>query len=229
MPSPEFFYEDLASETPVLCAPGAIVSFARANGLVHSLRIRCEPGSHRAPETASGERFVTVSPESGREIDPADPARVVNPVYQELVKHELPRDHGPGLCLLLTGSAFQHHFSAVFSLYREGLSPGLIVLDVDLADRTRAPIQLLAATYAVHHATGRPGLVDASPTAVAWRGGPLGEGTLELLAEPPARLGRPEARPSSTSVRIEARVDPKTFTQRLHYRWRWTSCAALTR
>jgi hypothetical protein len=205
-----------------MCAPGVSISFTRANGLVHSLRLRCKPGSEDADEYRSGQRFVSVSPKSECDIEPADPGRVFNPVYQELVKHELPQDRGPGLCLLLTGSCFQHHFSAVFSLYRDRVMPSSIVFDVDLADRCRAPIKKLAATYSVNHIEGEPELIDACPRAVAWRGGPLGEGMLELLAEPPALVARPEPLQSSTWVQVEARIDPQTFTQRLHYRWRWT-------
>jgi hypothetical protein len=228
MPRPPFFYAESASETPILCAPGASVLFTRSNGFVHTLRIEFD--SHSCDEQRpSNEPLVSVSTDAEFAIDPADPARVFNPVYQELVKHELPGEKAPGLCLLLTGSAFQHHFSAVFTLHGEGSRPFSIVLDVDLADRTRAPITMLAATYVVRHVKGPPRIVTATPGAVAWRGEPLGEGTLELLAEPPGRLGKPEPRDSFTSVRVEATVDPGTFTQRLRYRWRWTSCADLTR
>ncbi len=151
-----------------------------------------------------------------------------NPVYQDLVKHELPRQHGDGLCVLLTGSWFQHHFSSVFSLYREQATPTSIILEVDLADRCRAPVEKLAATYSVDHRGAKPERIDTLPGMVAWRGGSLAEGRLELLAEPPAQLIGPELHPS-TLVRVEARIDPHSFTQRLHYRWRWTSCANLTR
>ena len=50
---------------------------------------------------------------------------------------------------LLTGSCFNHHFSAVFSLYRDRETPECIVLDVDIADRCRGPVEKLAATYVV--------------------------------------------------------------------------------
>jgi hypothetical protein len=168
---------------------------------------------------------VSVSPKSECDIDPADPAVVFNPVYQELVKHELTGGKGPGLCVLLTGSAFQHHFSAVFSLYRDRARPSSIVLDVDLADRSRAPIKTLAATYSIHHIEGKPEteIIGATSGAVAWRGGPLGDGMLEMLPEPPARLAWSDARLLAKFVRVEARIDIQTFTQRLRYRWRWTS------
>jgi len=228
-PRPEFSYQGLAADLPVMCGPGVHIAFRHANGLVHTIRLPCKPGSDDGEGFRSGQSLVSISPETECDIEPADPARVFNPVYQELVKHELPKALHPGLCMLLTGSCFQHHFSAVFSLYRDRAMPSSIVLDIDLADRCRAPIKKLAATYSVHHILGKPELFDVCPTAIAWRGGPLGAGMLELLAEPPAVLARPEPRQSSTSVRAEARIDPGTFTQRLHYRWRWTSCADLTR
>src|SRR5438046_2855443 len=39
-----------------------------------------------------------------------DARRVLSPLYQELHRHEPAK--GPGLCLLLTGRSFPHHFSA---------------------------------------------------------------------------------------------------------------------
>jgi hypothetical protein len=244
MSSPEFSIRDLASETPVLRGPGVSLAFTRANGLVHSLELLCKPGSDGGERARYGEPFVSVSPKPGCDIEPADPSRVFNPVYQELVEHEVPKDRGPGLCLLLTGSCFEHHFSAVFSLYRDPVMPSSIVFEVDLADRCRAPIKTLAATYSVDHVGQAfqpdvrlqsltygaiPPAVSLGPSSVAWRGGTLGDGVLELLAEPPARVIAAESNQSSTSVQVEAWIDPQTFTQRLHYFWRWTSCADLTR
>jgi len=229
-PSPEFSYQGLAAGEPVMCGPGLHVAFARANdGLVHSLRL---PGTHcsKAGETIRpGQDLVPVATVPVHSLEPADPSWVLNPVYQELVRHELPEDRGPGLCLLLTGSYLEHHFSAVFRLQRDQALPRRIVLDVDVADRCRAAVKKLAATYLVHHIEGEPLLWDAGPHRIAWHGGRLGHGMLELVAEPPAVVTRPEPHQSSTSVRVEARIDPQTFTQRLHYCWRWTSCADLTR
>jgi hypothetical protein len=229
MSSPEFSYGALASETPVMYGPGATLSFTRANGLIHSLALMCKPASDSGERARYGEPFVSVSAKPGCDIEPADPSRVFNPVYQELVQHELPKDRGPGLCLLLTGSCFEHHFSAVFSLYRDPVMASSIVFEVDLADRCRAPIKKLAATYSVDHSEGKPERFDAGPSAAAWRGGTLGEGMLELLAEPPARVIAAHSNQTSTSAQVEAWIDPQTFTQRLHYRWRWTNCADLTR
>ena len=52
-----------------------------------------------------------------------DPTRIVSPVYQELQRHESAGDQTGGVCLLLTGQFFQHHFSAAFSLFRDPDSP----------------------------------------------------------------------------------------------------------
>jgi hypothetical protein len=164
-----------------------------------------------------------IVPESVFGMDPADPACVDDPVYQELVKHELSPDAGDRICVLLTGSYFQHHFSAVFSVYRDQVTPSSIVLDVDLADRCRAPTQMVAATYAVDHVEGNPLPFVADSGSVVWRGGPLDHGVLELVADPPAVLATPVIRESSTLVRATARIDSGSFTHRLHYRWRWTS------
>jgi hypothetical protein len=205
------------------------VEFTRANGLVHLLRLDCQGVSNKPSHPGRGLRLVSISSEPELEIEPTAAACVINPVYQEFAQHVLAKDLGDGLCLLLTGSSFQHHFSAVFSLYRDRLSPSSIVLDVDLADRCREPIQKLAATYSVDYTGGQPELLDARPGAVAWRGGMLGEGLLELRAQPQTRVERIEPRDLSASVQVEARIDPQTFTQRLHYQWRWTKRAGLTR
>ena len=43
-----------------------------------------------------------------------------------------------GRCLLLTGTYFQHHFSAAVTLGIDPERPDSPVLDVDVADRCRA-------------------------------------------------------------------------------------------
>jgi hypothetical protein len=226
MSLPEFAFSGLDSETPCLYGPGVRVSFQRANGLVHHLSFSTEPGLALDEYTGIRSGTSLVTPVSEYDIEPADPARVFNPVFQELVEHELPAARRPGLCVLLTGSYFEHHFSAVFSLCRDRTAPHAIALEVDLADRCRAPIKKLAATYSVCHGEPEPEFSGPSLTAAVWRGGSIGAATLELLVEPRARLA-----PLSTAheVQIDAGIDPDTFTQRLRYRWRWTSSADRTR
>src|SRR5262245_11731917 len=76
-----------------------------------------------------------------------DPARVAHPVYQELQPHG--PTAGSSLCLLLTGLAFHHHFSASMTLARDPHHLDGVVLDFDIADRYRAPVESLGATYLV--------------------------------------------------------------------------------
>jgi hypothetical protein len=226
MSMPEFAYGGLNSDTPCLQGPGVCVSFTRQNGLVHSLRFSDDPVLALDEYAGLASRTSRISSKSEYDLEPDDPARVVNPVFQELVEHELPAERRPGLCVLLTGSYFEHHFSAVFSLCRERAVPASIAFEVDLADRCRAPIKKLAATYSVFHSEPKPEFTGLGVTAAAWRGGSLGAATLELLVEPPARLA---PLPTANHVQIDARIDPETFTRRLRYRWRWTRSADLTR
>jgi len=228
-PSPEFSYRGLAADELVMCAPGLHVAFARAGSLVHSLRLPGTPSSEAGEAIRPGQDLVSVAPVLVNDLEPADPSRVLNPVYQELVRHKPPAARGTGLCLLLTGSYLEHHFSAVFRLLRDQAMPSWVVLDVDVADRCRAPVHKLAATYRVHDGEGKPLLIDAGPHRIAWSGGRLGSGMLELMAEPPARVAAEGEHAFRTTVQVEAQIDPLTKTQRLHYCWRWTSDVALRR
>jgi hypothetical protein len=121
----------------------------------------------------------------------------------------------------LTGHFFQHHFSAAISLRRDPESPGHLVLDFDVADRCRAPVLSLAATYLVR--LGSSELVDASPHSIVWNLGMIAPGQLELGCDPPAGLALAEAGRRATRVQALAAMDSATFTHRLRYRWRWES------
>ena len=96
--------------------------------------------------------------------------RIGNPVYQELVPHELASDPARGICALLTGSCFDHHFSAVFSLGRDRDAPESVVLEIDVADRCRGPVEKLAATYLVtgHSKDAAIETVRASASSLTW-------------------------------------------------------------
>jgi hypothetical protein len=161
------------------------------------------------------------------ETDPLgdDAARVVSPLYQDLHRHDLAA--GPGLVLLLTGRLDHHHFSAAVSLHRDREAVEGLVLDFDVADRCRAPMESLSATYTVGLDSGA--LVDAGPARIAWWPLGPGGGQLELLAEAPGILALAEAGRGATRVQALATIAPGTFTQRLRYHWRWTSPAVLTR
>jgi hypothetical protein len=162
------------------------------------------------------------------EWDPTrdEPDRVVSPVYQDIHRHEFAGDQVRGVCLLLTGQLFLHHFSAAVSLFRDPESPRFIVLDVDVADRCRSPVSFLSATYDLR--LGSSDLLSASPHEIAWAGPTLGDGRLELECDVPASLALDEAGRSATRVQVLAHIDPAGSTQRLRYRWRWDSCGQIT-
>jgi hypothetical protein len=149
------------------------------------------------------------------EGDPArdDPARVVSPAYQDIEPHPFE----DGTRCLLTGLAGPHHFSSVVTLREEN---GSVQLDIDLADRCRAPVNALASTYEVLLAPGD--LIDAGARRIVWSGGALGAGTLELCADPPGRLAIAESGPRAVQAQVLAPIDSNSFTQRCLYHWRWT-------
>jgi hypothetical protein len=155
-----------------------------------------------------------------------DPDRVISPVYQDIQRHEFAGDQVRGICLLLTGQSFLHHFSAAVSLFRDTDSPRFLVIDVDIADRCRSPVSFLAASYLVR--LGSSDLLSASPHEIAWAGPTLGDGRLELECDLPANLAMDEGGRSAMRVQVLARIDPDSSTQRLRYRWRWDSCGQIT-
>ena len=156
--------------------------------------------------------------------DRDDPARVVSPVYQEVQHHKLL--NWPGLCGLLTGQLAQHHFSAAVKLFRDVERPDRLVVDIDVADRCRAPVESLAATYLVRLDSGA--LADASPRMIAWNPFSPSRARLEVEVEPPSVLALAEAGRHATRVQALAAIQPGTFTHRLRYRWFWTSVPSLT-
>jgi hypothetical protein len=156
--------------------------------------------------------------------DDQDPTRLIHPVYQEAHLHRPEDDSNP--CLLMTGRAFDHHFSAAITLASDPNS-SRIVLDLDVADRCRSPVQLLSATYIVP--LDSSALLDAAPDRVIWQVPDPVPGRLELTAIPPASLTVAEAGRVATRVQIIAPIQPGTFTHRIRYRWCWTMTEGLTR
>ena len=198
----------------VLSGPGLRLAFARVGDRwTHFLEL--PQGSHAI--------IIAQATESDPERDGAQ--RVLSPLYQDIQRHEPAQ--GSDLYLLLTGRSFHHHFSAAVSLRGDPGQPGRLDIDFDIADRCRAPIDSLAATYSVGVSGGQ--LVDANPGRIAWD--PVGpdRGRLELIAEAPATLALAEAGRHATCVQALAKIEPATFTQRLRYRWRWTNSPDRTR
>jgi hypothetical protein len=173
--------------------------------------------THRVRLVGSGTAEIAHAVESDPERD--SPVRVVSPVYQDIQHHALAGSSEQ--CLLLTGRWFQHHFSAAVRLYFDADLEGPLVVDFDVADRCREPVESLAATYVV--ALGGGALVDACTTKIEWSvsGGALGR--LEMLAEPPTTLVLAEAGRQAARVQALAALGAGGFTHRLRYRWRWTA------
>ncbi len=155
-----------------------------------------------------------------------DPARLINPVYQEAHLHRPDDDSNP--CLLMTGRAFDHHFSAAITLASDPARSSRISLDMDVADRCRSPVQLLSATYIVPLDSGA--LVDAAPDRIIWQVQDPVPGRLELTAITPLSRSRwPRPGRQATRVQVLAPIQPGTFTHRLRYRWCWTIAEGFTR
>jgi hypothetical protein len=149
------------------------------------------------------------------ESDPTrdDPARVVSPVYQDVQPH-FPEGQ---TCALLTGHSIPHHFSAVVTARREG---ACTVVEFDVADRCRAPMTILAATYLVR--LGSSALMEAGTERIVWGGAELGQGRLEFTAGGGGTVALAEAGRQAVRVQALARLDSTTHTQRLLYSWRWS-------
>lgn len=157
--------------------------------------------------------------------DGDDPARMIHPVYQEVQAHGPAR--GASACLLLTGLSFAHYFSAAVTIAVDRERAGTVLIDYDVADRCRSPVDVLAATYVVSLNSGA--LESADAGRIVWRVAGPSEGRLELAAVAPCTLAMAEAGRTATRVQILAPIQSGTFTHRLRYGWRWTSDEDLTR
>jgi hypothetical protein len=210
--APGFFWEETADQTD-MCAPGLRAAFARMGAIwTHSVFLPRGDGLEIA-------RAVESDPERD------NPSGVVSPVYQEIQRHESAMDRA--LCLLLTGTLFHHHFSAVVTLGPDHDQPDGLILDFDVADRCRSAVEHLAATYTVKLHSGA--IADANQHAISWEKIGPDECRLELIAIAPSTLAMAEAGRSATRVQILADIQPESYTHRLRYRWRWTSRSGLTR
>jgi hypothetical protein len=202
-----------SDDRAVMSGPGLRLAFARLG----------DSWTHRLELPGANDREIACAVESDLERD--SPARIVSPVYQEIHRHE--RALAPGLCLLLTGRLFQHHFSAAVSLRIDPDRPGGLVLDIDVADRCRTLVESVAATYLVR--LDQSALVDAGPHLITWHVEEQCPARIELIADPPCTLALAEAGRRGSRVQVLAAIQPATFTYRLRYRWRWTSVSDASR
>ena len=223
---PEFWFDQTESETPVMRGPGLCVTFTQASDLVHSLRI---DAANPTADLGSSPWLLEASSAADPKRQDQSTSRIANPVYQALMPHELSSSQGNGICALLTGSGFDHHFSAVFSLYREHQAPDWITFEVDVADRCRGAVESFATTYVISRAAGALPLTSATQSSRTWAAGGDGGAVLELIAVAPATISAEPAPHLDRTIQIHAQIDPRTHTQRLHYRWRWASCSGFTR
>jgi hypothetical protein len=207
------YYCEQTEDHAELHGPGLRLAFARTGAVwTHAISVSDEHGL---------ELVRTVESDPDRD----HPGRVVSPVYQELQRHH--DAAGSSVCLLATGTFYRHHFSAVITLKADPDRQGGLMLDVDVADRCRAVVESLAATYTVRLDSGA--LAGACPEAITWEIAGGSAGRLELEAVAPSTLVLAEGGRSATRVQILAAILPGGFTHRLHYRWRWASNSGLTR
>ncbi len=206
--SAEIAYDE-SHERVIVCGPGMAVLFERAG----------DRWTHRVRLAGSDTAEIVHAVESDPQRD--SPARVVSPVYQDIQHHALAGSSER--CLLLTGRSFQHHFSAAVRFHFDAEVEGSLVVDFDVADRCREPVQSLAATYLVRLGGGT--LVDADTTKIEWSVSGAALGRLELLAETPTTLALAEAGRQAARVQALAALGAGGFTHRFRYRLRWTSGA----
>jgi hypothetical protein len=210
--APDVRGQEFADRTD-MGASGLRVAFVRSGCLwTHSIILALEDGLEIA-------RAVDGDPQRDQ------PSRVVSPAYQDVQRHDTAI--AGSLCLLLTGTLLRHHFSAVVSLGPDHGRPDEVILDIDVADRCRTPVEFVAATYTVNLDSGA--IADAGRQAITWEKIGRSKCRLELIAVAPSTLVLAEAGRSATRVQVLADIKPGSYTHRLRYRWRWTSNSGLTR
>ena len=109
--------------------------------------------------------------------------------------------------------------SAVVTISDDPERAGGVIVDFDVADRCRAEVASLAATYLVR--LGSSELRDAGAHAIAWADDRLGPGALKLESDAGATLALAEAGRRCTRAQALARLEDGSFTHRLRYRWCW--------
>jgi hypothetical protein len=147
-----------------------------------------------------------------------DPTRVVSPAFQQMSIQQ----QGDSSRALLVGQWGHHHFSGVFTLSSDG--SGMVLIEADVAVRTRGTLEALASTYRVGLTSSD--LIDADHSAIEWAvdSGSPGRLRFEAGAAPSMRVSMAEAGRRMTRVQANAPlVSGTAATHRLLYRWRWIS------
>lgn len=150
------------------------------------------------------------------DTDRDDPDRVVSPAYQQL-HWQRGED---GFQAMLLGQSGRHHFSAVFTAR---MLPVGVEVAVDVADRCRAGVRALAATYEVLLVSGN--LIEADPAIIIWESAAGPNGRLSFVATEPTRIGMAEAGRRAIRVQANAQIVAGIHTQRLQYHWHWIPLA----
>jgi hypothetical protein len=151
---------------------------------------------------------VIRSVESDPQREHDEPARVISPAYQQVGFQR----NGASVQALLVGQAGAHHFSAAFTVQE---SPSGTIVEVDVADRCREPVEALACTYTVGLTSSA--LVEADHSRIVWE---CAGGRITLAeSEPRALLTLAEAGRGATRVQAASSIIPGTATHRWAYRW----------
>jgi hypothetical protein len=183
----------------------------------HSLRLSFVwDGTRWTHKIEAGEMLLasTVEWEPGL----GDPTRVVSPAFQQMSIQQ----EGDSSLALLVGQWGHHHFSGVFT-FKDDAS-GVVVIEADVAVRTRGTLEALASTYRVDLTSSD--LIDADHSAIEWavNSGSQGRLRFEAGAAPSMRVSMAEAGRRKTRVQANAPLDSgSAATHRLLYRWRWIS------
>lgn len=157
--------------------------------------------------------------------------RVVSPAYQQI---HLEQDRQRGVVrAFLVGQSGPHHFSAAFEVAER---PHGAVIDVDVADRCRQPVEYLAATYLVEPTPGAYTGEARAPSDPDAEAGPAAaardaivltcerpHGRLIFEADPPGRPMAEEAGHGAVRLQALAHVIESNQTHRFRYRWRWVT------
>ena len=157
-------------------------------------------------------------------------ARVVSPAYQQI---HLEQDKTRGVVrAFLVGQSGPHHFSAAFEVADR---PHGAVIDVDVADRCREPVEYLAATYLIEPSAGAWSAETDSDSAAAAAGPAVParaalvltcehpHSRLAFEADHPGRHAAEEAGHGAVRVQALAHTRAEDQTHRFRYRWRWTT------